>query len=153
MSKHNNFSAHRPSKTTNAVLIFNTYIGADLGLSLTGMRIGPLDPSTHKPMVGTRPEVVRPESSYHIKQQELHKVIWNLASNISKRVARDTLEVSRSWRSSASQSKRRGHFMMICTTTMTMITMVRRIRVRAGTHWYPKTRYFNSSTLDRQTRA
>lgn len=48
-----------------------------MGLSLTGMRIGPLDPSTHKPKVGTRLEVVRPEHSAHTYKPEILKVTSN----------------------------------------------------------------------------
>jgi hypothetical protein len=36
-------------------------IGTDL--SLTGMRIGPRDPTTHAPKVGVKQEIVRPENS------------------------------------------------------------------------------------------
>ena len=74
MSKHNNFSASRPSKSYNTI---NNNTGGDMGLSLTGMRIGPLDPSTHKPKVGTRIEVVRPEHSAHTYKPEILKVTSN----------------------------------------------------------------------------
>jgi hypothetical protein len=47
----------------------------DMGLSLTGMRIGPLDPTTQKPKVGTKLEVVRPENSANQYKQEILKVI------------------------------------------------------------------------------
>jgi hypothetical protein len=46
-----------------------------MGLSLTGMRIGPLDPATQKPKVGTKLEVVRPENSANQYKQEILKVI------------------------------------------------------------------------------
>ena len=35
----------------------------DLGLSLTGLRIGPRDPATHVAKVGIKQEIIRPEHS------------------------------------------------------------------------------------------
>jgi len=38
------------------------------------MRIGPRDPATHAPKVGTKLEVIRPESSGHVYQPRMMKV-------------------------------------------------------------------------------
>jgi hypothetical protein len=53
----------------------------DLGLSLTGMRIGPRDPATHAPKVGTKLEVIRPETSGNVYQPRMMKV-----NNVSLKV-------------------------------------------------------------------
>ena len=45
-----------------------------MGLSLTGMRIGPRDPATHAPKVGTKLEIVRPETSGNVYQPRMMKV-------------------------------------------------------------------------------
>jgi hypothetical protein len=45
-----------------------------MGLSLTGMRIGPFDASKNQPKVGTMLEVIRPEHSTHQYKPEILKV-------------------------------------------------------------------------------
>lgn len=46
---------------------------SDLGLSLTGMRIGPRDPATHAPKVGIKQEIVKPDNSHSAYQQRIMK--------------------------------------------------------------------------------
>lgn len=48
--------------------------GGDLGLSLTGLRIGPRDPTTHAAKVGVRNEVVKPDHSMGSLQPRILKV-------------------------------------------------------------------------------
>ena len=45
-----------------------------MGLSLTGMRIGPRDPVTHAPKVGIRNEVVKPDHTLGSLQPRIMKV-------------------------------------------------------------------------------
>ncbi len=49
-------------------------IGLDLGLSLTGLRIGPRDPTTHAAKVGLKNEVVRPDHTLGSLQPRIMKV-------------------------------------------------------------------------------
>ena len=84
--------------------------GGDLGLSLTGMRIGPLDPTTHKPKVGIRAEVVKPNYGMGSHQQRMMKV-FKFPYNYCRKglVFR---EVSRYLKSSEkARSRRRACFM------------------------------------------
>ena len=53
---------HITSQLVNITMIIKD-IGGDLGLSLTGMRIGPRDPNTHVAKVGVRQEIYKPEHS------------------------------------------------------------------------------------------
>ncbi len=53
-------------------------IGADLSLSLTGMRIGPRDPTTHAAKVGVKAEVYKPDHTLGSLQARIMKVCKNL---------------------------------------------------------------------------
>ncbi len=50
-------------------------IGGDLGLSLTGLRIGPIDPVTKAAKVGLKNEVVKPDHSMASLQPRIMKVL------------------------------------------------------------------------------
>jgi hypothetical protein len=73
----------------NLYFLLGTAVG-DLGLSLTGLRIGPRDPATHAPKVGVRNEIVKPEHSLASLQPRILKVlllfIINLFSIISQSI-------------------------------------------------------------------
>jgi len=49
-------------------------LGGDLGLSLTGLRIGPRDPTTNMAKVGLKNEVVRPDHTLGSLQARILKV-------------------------------------------------------------------------------
>lgn len=78
-------------------------------MSLTGLRIGPIDPATKAAKVGLKNEIVRPEHSMASLQPRIMKVSLGISNFRNEQVSR---EVSKSLKTTERARKRKRAFCM-----------------------------------------